>query len=375
MKILYVFRSLAVWGGIERVLVEKMNFLSSIYGYEVYMITSDQGNHPIPYQLEDKVHLEDLNIRFHQQYQYNVIKRRWVARKLKSQYEQRLAECIQQIRPDVIVCTTADYINSLVKIKDSIPLVVESHSICLRTIENGKFWLQRKWYKYHYLKALSDVDVIVALTEGDAKEWRKYHPHLEVIPNIVHLNEGEVSSLVNKRVIWVGRFDYQKRPMEMVRIWEKIQPLFPDWQLDMYGEGELRQELDDKIRSLGMNIVIHQPTERIFDCYRESSIIVSTSLFEPFGLVMPEAMSCGLPVAAYNSPYGPSEIISDGVNGFLIKPRDNDGFADRICQLIMDEESRKQMSNNAVKSAQCFKADIIMPQWKRLFEKIVAKSN
>ena len=70
MKVLYVFRSLAVWGGIERVLVEKMNYLSQVYGYDVYMLTSDQGNHPVPYHLDDNVHFEDLNIRFHQQYQY-----------------------------------------------------------------------------------------------------------------------------------------------------------------------------------------------------------------------------------------------------------------------------------------------------------------
>jgi glycosyltransferase involved in cell wall biosynthesis len=265
MRILYVFRSLAVWGGIERVLVEKMNYLSSVYGYEVYMITSDQGNHPIPYHLEDTVHIEDLNIRFHQQYQYNIVKRKWIAKKLKHIYEQRLGERIQQIQPDIIVCTTADHIDSLVKLKGSIPLVVESHSICLRTIEDGRFWIQRKWYKHHYLKTLYKVNVIVALTEGDATEWRKVHSHVVVIPNMVHLNEGAVSALENKRVIWVGRFDYQKRPLEMVKIWEQIQPQFPDWQLDIYGEGEQQQVLEDKVPSLGMNINIHQPTECIID--------------------------------------------------------------------------------------------------------------
>ena len=74
MKVLYVFRSLAMWGGIERILVEKMNYLSKVYGFDVYMLTSDQGNHSVPYHLEDSVHLEDLNIRFHQQYQQEVVK-------------------------------------------------------------------------------------------------------------------------------------------------------------------------------------------------------------------------------------------------------------------------------------------------------------
>lgn len=370
MRILYVFRSLAVWGGIERVLVEKMNYLSSVYGYEVYMITSDQGNHPIPYHLEDKVHIEDLNIRFHQQYQYNIVKRQWVAMQLKHIYEQRLGERIQQIQPDIIVCTTADHIDSLVKLKGSIPLVVESHSIYLRTIEDGRFWLQRKWYKHHYLKTLSKVDAIVALTEGDATEWRKVHSHVVVIPNMVHLNEGAVSTLENKRVIWVGRFDYQKRPLEMVRIWEKIQPQFPDWQLHIYGEGEQLQELEDKVRSLSMNIVIHQPTEHILDCYRESSVLVSTSLFEPFGLVIPEAMSCGLPVVAFDCPYGPSGIVTDGEDGFLIPNRDIRLFVDKVCLLMEDESLRLKLGKAGLISSRRYDASNIIPQWKQLFEQL-----
>ena len=127
MKVLYVFRSLAVWGGIERILVEKMNYLSQVYGYDVYMLTSDQGNHPVPYHLDDNVHFEDLNIRFHQQYQYSFFRRLWVARTLKRKYEKCLSERICQIKPDIIICTTADHIDSLGKLKGSIPLVVESH--------------------------------------------------------------------------------------------------------------------------------------------------------------------------------------------------------------------------------------------------------
>lgn len=371
MKILYVFRSLAVWGGIERVLVEKMNYLSSVYGYDVYMITSDQGNHPIPYHLEDKVHIEDLNIRFHQQYQYNIIKRQWGKKRLKQMYEQLLARRIQQIQPDILVCTTADHIDSLVKLKGSIPLVVESHSICLRTIEDGKCWLQRKWYKLHYLKALSKVDAIVALTEGDANEWRKIHPHVVVIPNIVHLNEGAVSTLEYKRVIWVGRFDYQKRPLEIVRIWERIQSEFPDWQLDIYGEGEQLQELEDKVRSLGMNIVIHQPTENIFDCYRESSILVSTSLFEPFGLVIPEAMSCGLPIVAYDCLYGPADIITDGKNGYLIDCDNIDIYVNKLSLLMRDLDLRIMMGKDGLMYSKRYEVKQIMPLWRFLFEEFV----
>ena len=367
MKVLYVFRSLAVWGGIERILVEKMNYLSKVYGYDVYMLTSDQGNHPVPYHLEDSVHLEDLNIRFHQQYQYSFLRRLWVSKRLKRLYEKRLSERIRQIQPDIIICTTADHIDSLSKLKGSIPLVVESHSICLRTIEDCYCWLRRKWYRFHYLKALSKVDVLVALTEGDAAEWRKVHSRVVVIPNLVHLNDGAVSTLENKKVIFVGRFDYQKRPMELIRIWKRIHPKHPDWHLDIYGEGEQRNELEDVVCSSGMNIVLHQPTEHIFDCYRESSILVSTSLFEPFGLVIPEAMSCGLPVVAYDCPYGPASIISDGENGYLIPDGDEIAFAEKLSLLISSRELRCKIGKAGIMASKRYASNRIMPQWNQLF--------
>ena len=368
MRILYVFRSLAVWGGIERVLVEKMNYLSSVYSYDVYMITSDQGNHPVPYSLDKKVHLEDLGIQFHHQYLYHGIKRLLVRKRMIRYFVHRLSDKIQEIQPDVIVCTTANYldINILAKLKGDIPLVVESHSICCQTI--GQKGLRNRFFDYMYRRGLSEAQVVVALTEGDAIEWRKVHPHVVVIPNIVHLNEGPVSTLENKRVIWVGRFDYQKRPMEMVRIWERIQSQFPDWQLDIYGEGEQLQELEEKVRSLCMNIVVHQPTEHILDSYRESAILVSTSLFEPFGLVIPEAMSCGLPIVAYDCPYGPASIVTDGVDGFLIPNGDIHQKTKKVCLLMEDESLRLQFGMAGSVSSRRYEANNIIPQWKQLFE-------
>ena len=215
----------------------------------------------------------------------------------------------------------------------------------------------------------------MALTEGDAAEWRKVHSHVVVIPNLVHLNDSGVSTLENKRVIFVGRFDYQKRPMEMIRIWEKVFPSHSDWQLEIYGEGEQRKELEDAVLLLDMNVKIHQPTEHIFDCYRESSILVSTSLFEPFGLVIPEAMSCGLPVVAYDCPYGPADIIKDGVEGYLVKGNSEEEFANRLCQLIENIELRVKMTKEGISSSQRYRADLIMPQWIKLFERMLYNSD
>lgn len=370
MRILYVCRSLAYWGGIERVLVDKMNYLVKMYGDEVYMLTTDQGNHLVPYQLEPKVHLEDLDICFHQQYKFCILKRILVAKRLERLFKKKLSVRLHEIHPDVIVCTTANYVDLtiLAKLKGNIPLVVESHSIYRKTL--GQNGLRNRYADYMYRKALSKARMIVVLTEGDAAEWRKEFHNVCIIPNLVHLNEREVSSLDNKRVIWVGRFCHQKRPMEMIKIWQNVYPLFPDWHLDIYGEGELQSELENAALSLNMNILIHKPTDKIFDCYRKSSIMVSTSLFEPFGLVIPEAMSCGLPVVAYDCPYGPADIITDGTDGFLIKDRNVNNYVAKICLLIENEVMRHKMGMAAIQSSQRYEANRIMPIWKQLFERL-----
>ena len=370
MKILYIFRSLAVWGGIERILVEKMNQLVTMYGYEVYLLTTDQGNHPVPYRLEKGVHHEDLCIRFHQQYKYPIIQRQLVSNHLKKQFEQRLSERLSTIRPNIITCTTANYVDlgCIVRQKKNIPLVVESHSICRRTLGHGNSWLARKWNRHQYLRSLKKANVLVALTEGDAADWKQFHPSVQVIPNMVSLNEGACSEQNQKRVIFVGRLDYQKRPMEAIRIWQMVWPHHQDWQLDIYGEGEQRQEIEETADQLNMNIHVHQPTGNIFDCYRESSILVSTSLFEPFGLVLPEAMSCGVPVIAYNCLFGPSSIVTDGKDGFLVANGDHQAFSDRLCLLMSDDTLRKEMGQRAIKTSLRFSANTIMPLWNQLLK-------
>lgn len=370
MTILYLFRSLAIWGGIERILVEKMNFLVQEYGMDIYLLTSDQGQHPIPYHLEDNVKREDLGINFYHRYRYGLFKRLWVGHQKIILYERLLHSRIQTIKPDVIICTTSDPVSSIVKVKGSIPLIVESHSICVRTINQGKVWFLRIVNRFKFLKAVSKVQVIVALTEGDAAEWRKYHPNVVVIPNFIHQEPGELASLKSKHVIFVGRFDYQKRVQDALLIWEKVSTIFPDWILDIYGEGEMKDEIESKVTYMG-NVIMHQPTDKIYDCYRSSSVLILTSLFEPFGLVMPEAMSCGLPVVAYNCPYGPASIITDGHDGFLVPNWDKDVFVEKLCGLLSDSDLRRQMGCAARKCSMRYQPEYIIPQWLSLFQQCV----
>lgn len=370
MRLLYIFRSLAVWGGIERVLVDKMNALVSMYGYEVFMITTDQGNHLVPYHLDEGVHLEDIGIQFHLQYHFSGLRRLKDEYKRMKLFEVKLSSRIKEIDPDLIICTTTDPVLSITKVKGDIPLIVEAHNICDRAF--GEKGLHQRIVSWSLKKGLKKTSCLVTLTEGDAIEWRRIISCVEVIPDMAHLNKGNISSLENKRIIFVGRFDYQKRPMEMIKIWQQVYPSFPDWHLEIYGEGELQQEVEDLANFLNMNIHVHMPTSLIFEAYRNSSILVSTSLFEPFGLVLPEAMSCGLPIVAYDCPYGPSMIITNDVNGYLVKSGDISSFANKLCSLMGDVDLRHRMGKDAIESSKNYESKKIMPLWLSLFEQITS---
>lgn len=374
MKILYVFRSIAVWGGIERILTDKMNWLVA-HGYEVTLLTTDQGEHAVPYEQDSRIRHHDLGICFHHQYRYGGLRRLWDVWQRRRRFRQQLAVQLQVEHPDVIVCTTADDVGMLAKLKGHTPLVVESHTICSRLVDTGRLRRLRRWWQ---LRQLRRADVLVALTEGDAADWRQHLSRVEVIPNMVHTphfgrgacDMRSPSSLHMPRALFVGRIDAQKQPDHLLDAWQRVQALHPDWTLDVYGEGPQGAWLRQEVVRRSLRINLHAPTSDIFSRYAEASMLLLTSSFEPFGLVIPEAMACGLPVVAYDSPFGPRAIITDGLDGFLVPPQDVDTFARRVCQLIADEPLRRRMGQQALLTARRYEASTVMPLWERLFRQL-----
>lgn len=219
-----------------------------------------------------------------------------------------------------------------------------------------------------------NFDVVVSLNNRDADDWSKKMRSI-VIPNIVHLNNtGRYSKLDSKRVIFVGRYNFQKGIPDLFKVWKLVFKQHPDWNLDLYGDGDDQIIPFSDCERLSMNIHVHKPNTDILERYIESSILVVTSLYEPFGLVMPEAMSCGLPVVAFDCPSGPANIITDGVDGFLVKDRNIGMFADKLCRLIDSYDLRASMGRAAICSSQKYSAANIMGVWLDLFNELISAS-
>lgn len=368
MKVLYVTDALAIWGGMERVLVEKANYLATHGGYEVFMLTVCQGNHPFPFPLDSQVTHVDLNIPFHAQYQYFGIRRIWMLRQLHHDLRAKFQIQLMHIQPNVIVCPRIEFVMDICKVKGDIPLIFESHS-SFWTSRFEKASFMRRLHTWWMNQSAKNAQAVVALTEGDAAEWRKVNSLVYVIPDVVHLNgTGCSCSPQTKSVVYVGRLSRQKDIGSLLAIWHVVRQRHFDWQLEIYGEkDDIEDSLWQQLQEDGNGVTVHPPTKDILDIYRQHAILLLTSHYEPFGMVLPEAMSCGLPVVAFDCPYGPGDIITDGVDGFLIKDRNTNDFADKVCLLIEDPDMRRQMGEAAILSSQRYQADRIMPFWHKLF--------
>jgi len=298
---------------------------------------------------------------------------------LKSRYD----ELMQSLKPDIVIATT--YYNNLISIVGSCPVpyvrILESHIDKRYILNNDPLnrksflrWLHTSFLMKSITRSARLFDLLVTLNEEDMKDWAEY-VKTTVISNVVHLNPtNKISESTSKRVIFVGRYTEQKGIDDLFKVWQMVHTKCPDWRLDLYGEGHLMGNLLYEAKRLNIGIEVHKPCSDIFSKYIESSIFVMSSIFEPFGLVLPEAMSCGLPVVAFDCPYGPKEIIEDGKTGFLIPDRDISYYAEKVCELIKSYDLRKKMGEAAVVSSQRFSYDYVMPLWKDLFENLTKSS-
>ena len=374
MRILYVTDALAIWGGLERVLVEKANYLAAHDGNEVFMLTISQGEHPFPFPLDNMVTHADLNIPFYTQYQYSGIRRLLSLRRLHRDCRKGIRQQLNYINPDVILCPRIEFVKDICKVKGDTPLVFESHS-SFWTSRFERAGLLRRLHTWWMNQSAKQAQAVVTLTEGDAAAWKKVNNHVFVIPDVVHLNEKDVYSNVDaKSAVFVGRLSRQKNIGCLLSIWQLVRQRHPDWQLHVYGEkGDIEEPLWQQLHEEGNGITVHSPTTEILNVYQQHAMLLLTSRYEPFGMVLLEAMSCGLPVIAFDCPYGPADIITDDMDGFLVKDWDIMSFADKVCLLMENQDLRQQMGQAAIRSSQRYRSDRIMSVWQELFESLGPK--
>ena len=180
----------------------------------------------------------------------------------------------------------------------------------------------------------------------------------------------EVSDCTSKRVLAAGRYDFQKNFSLLLRIWSQIAPSYPDWKLEIIGDGALRPALEKEVVQLGLSssVELSRPTQEMQAVYLHSSVYAMTSRYEGLPMVLIEAQQMGLPIVSFACPCGPRDVIHEGEDGFLIPLGEEDAFIRALRQLLDSEAERQRMGQAACLSSARYDVDTIMAHWIQLFD-------
>lgn len=373
MKLIYCIHSVYNPGGMERVLLNKVTYLSKLPGWEISIVTTDQHHRPPFYPFPKNVRMTDLGINYSDDNDKGAwIKITGYLRKRRA-HKRKLTALLQKEKADIVVSLYPSESSFIPDIKDGSKKVLELHYCKFFRLQYGRKGLLGmidKWRTHQDERIVRRFDKFVVLTHEDRGYWGDL-PNIEVIPNAAMNLSGHYSDVTRKRVIAVGRLDYQKGFDRLVRAWDIVQrdTAFHDWQLDIFGQGEWREMLQRMIDERGLQDSLHlnQPTKQIGDEYVRSSLLVMSSHYEGFPMVMIEAMACGLPVVSFDFKCGPKDIIRDGENGLTVADGDIEGLADAMMKVMGDDRYRTMLSTNARKVVATYSEEAVMAQWLHLF--------
>ena len=374
-KIVYCTPALYFAGGMERVLTMKANYFADHFGYDITIILTDGEDKPIFYPLSDKVKVINLNIGFEELWTCSFIKKIVIYLKKQYLYKKMLKKELMRIRPDITVSMLRREINFINEIKDGSKKIGEIHinRANFRNFESKDDNLIKKLFAKVWMNDLTNklkkLDRFVVLTEKDKEAWVELD-NVCVIPNPLSFIPQNISKLTEKRVIAVGRYCHEKGYDLLLKAWCIVQNSITDWRLEVFGEGD-RSQYEEMISSLNIDrqrCILHGRSSNIQDEFEKSSLAVCSSKFEGFGLVITEAMSCGLPVVSFDCPWGPRAIIHDGEDGLLVENGNVEKLADAIIWMIQHPEMRSKMATKAIENVQRFSIEKIAEKWRSLFD-------
>lgn len=371
MNIAFCLESSFNSGGMERMLSVIANALCA--NYDITVITAFNSGHPDFFGFEDGVRRVDLGI----------VRDDFVPKSLRQEYKARLERYLVDNPQDVTISLGSLEYFFLTALKDGSKKVLWFHfalnydvmtchvsrSRVVNRLVGTLRTYRRPWLARKY-------DYVVCLSKEDLKRWRKHLSNVSQIYNPITISKAKDPDYSAKRVIAVGRLDGQKGFDLLIEAWKQVSERFHDWSLDIYGEGDMREPLQRQIDGLdlGDRVVLRGRTQNISQEYARHSIMVLSSRFEGFGLVLCEASACGIPQVSFNCESGPSEIIEDHKSGILVKRvGDIHGLASALGELMSSEDVRRRMGQYAEQLSHRFDLPEIMRQWRELLDALASQ--
>ena len=377
LKLVYITPALYMAGGVERVLTLKANYFAEHFGYDITIILTEGKDKPLFYPLSNKIKVINLNIGFEELWTCSFIKKIFVYLKKQRQFKKALTNELMRIRPDITISLLRREINFINDIKDGSRKIGEMHinranyrnysteKVCFIKKLFAKFWSS------NLLHHLQKLDKLVVLTDRDRDSWVELN-NVVTIPDPLSILPTKISPLTEKRVVAIARYSHEKGIDLLLKAWSIVEKQISDWRLDVFGDGDRApyEQLIDELKINRKSCLLHGRTDDVEKEYCNSSIFVLSSRFEGFGMVLTEAMACGLPVVSFDCPWGPRSIITDGGDGILVENGNVEALASSLSKLMSDEILRQSISKAGLKNVRRFSIDYVADQWRRLFESL-----
>ena len=282
-----------------------------------------------------------------------------------------------RIKPDITDSLLRREINFLTELKDGSKKIGELHvsKNNFRTFKDNEINLVKRIFSKLWIAwtipSLRKLDKFIVLTNEDMSAWTELD-NIVVIPNPISFTVDKVSDLKTKRVLAVGRYDYVKGFDMLLKAWKIVESVCLDWHLSIFGAGD-RVPYESLAKSLEIDMCrchLNGPTSEIKTEYLNSSLFVLSSRFEGLSMSLLEAISCGLPVVAFECPCGPKDIFSNGIDGLLVPQNNYELLAKSMISVMQSPELARKLANNARKRSFDFRIEVLAERWKCLFENL-----
>ena len=387
-KIVFCTPALYSAGGVERVVSFKASYFAEQLGYDVTIIVTEGRGRNCYFPLSDKVKVINFELGFEDLWKASFMKKVYLYLTKQRQYKRLLKTELMRIRPDITISMLRREINFLTDIPDGSKKIGELHvnRANYRNFEANDSNIIKRLFAKFWMRSLVEklkrLDQLVVLTDKSKASWSELS-NVTVIPDPIPIQvecgERNVECGVKtKRVVTIGRYAYQKGYDLLLQAWAELSRMREfeygeEWTLDIYGQGN-QADYRRLMAELGIDTNrchLNGPIEDVVKAYQDSSIFVLSSRFEGFGMVLVEAMACGLPVVSFDCPAGPDEIITDGVDGLLVPSGDVHALAEKLMTLMSDENLRKRLGQQARQTAQRYNMATLADRWRALFEKVI----
>ncbi len=362
MKLLYITNGITGAAGLERVLSIKASYLADQLGYTVKIVSLNEDVSRRFYDFSDKIAFEPIRVGGNPLAYF-------------SAYRSGLQAVVDAFQPDLIsVCDDGLKAFLLPRLLKSRAKIIYERHVSKDIAIAGKSGLRllaAKWQLKLMNLLGNSFDAFVVLTQGNRREWPLKNLH--VIPNPLPFYPDKAAALTQKTVLAVGRQSYQKGYDLLLEVWKELAPQHPDWQLHIVGKSNPALALPEQAARLGISdsVRFFEPDKHIESRYLNASVYVMSSRFEGFGMVLIEAMACGVPCVSFDCPHGPSDIISHDTDGLLVPNGDKSALAASLQKLMTDDALRFAQGASARENVKRFSIEHIAPVWDNLFKSLI----